>query len=210
MLWQHMKVCIKNQYINIYFFFYFITLFTLHVYADKHTALKSVWKCLYYFYRLFHCPWDVYYYVAKHKPIDMKLDETIIFSKILLSTMKYGGLKMQVCILSVFFFLQNLKGHLRVQLILHEHMTNAFILIHVFCLQAMCVSLVNATSVSFWGNVWVMFYWNIKWENSHMPVHNQFYLKLQWNERPVFFFSEVHCAVAFVYLLWLLQWPYYG
>lgn len=104
MLWQHRKVCIKNQYINIYFFFYFITLFTLHVYADKHTALKSVWKCLYYFYLLFHCPWDVYYYVAKHKPIDMKLDETIIFSKILLSTMKYGGLKMQVCILSVFFF----------------------------------------------------------------------------------------------------------
>lgn len=155
-----MKVC-RNIY---YFYFtYFITLFTLHVYPNKHTALKSVWKDLYCFYLLFHCPWGVCNYFAEHKAIATKFNEMIIFSMILLSATLFGSLKMQACIQSVLFSLKfgrSFKSSADTSLGIQ--VTNVFRLIHVYCLQAMCIFLVNETSVSFWGNVWVMFYWNMK------------------------------------------------
>lgn len=88
--------------------------------------------------------------------------------------------------------------------------TNMLILIHGYCLPAMCILLVNQASVSFWRKC--MSYVLLKYEIMKLLlVYNQFF----WNPKQISnlfgFSSQAYCAVAFFYFLkLLLQWLYYG
>lgn len=80
--------------------------------------------------------------------------------------------------------------------------TNMFILIHGFCLQAMYISLVNEASVSFWRKC--MSYVLLKYEIIKLLlVYNRFYSKPKWNTRPFWLlFPSILCRNIL-----LFPWP---
>lgn len=123
----------------------------------------------------------------------MKFNETIIFNMILSSAALYGSLKMQVCIQSVLFFPKFGRSFRSLaDSSSGIHVTNVFMMIDLHCFQAICTSLVNQICLYFLGKC--MNYVLLKCEIIKR-VHNQFYLKLKLNVRPVLLpFPGVLCC----------------